>query len=252
VEDVFKALADPSRRALLDHLFERDGQTLMELCGHLPGMTRFGVMSHLGVLEHAGLVTTHKVGREKRHYLNPVPIREVHDRWMGRFAAPVVGAMLAIRQHLEQEVPRMAGPPDHVYVTYIRTTAEALWDAITDGDQTVRYYYGTRLESTLEPGSVFRYTYADGSVAADGTIIAVEPGRTLAMSFQARWDQALLEEGPVTMTWRIDPAGDGLCKLSVTHEKMGPRTAGEFVGGIAFIVSALKTLLETGEPMPLG
>ena len=98
MEAVFKALADPNRRVLLDRLFERDGETLTELCAHLPGMTRFGVMSHLEVLERAGLVTTRKVGREKLHHLNPVPIREVHDRWMGRFAAPIVGAMLAIRQ----------------------------------------------------------------------------------------------------------------------------------------------------------
>ena len=94
---IFRALADPGRRELLDRLFERDGQTLGELCEYLPGMTRFGVMKHLGVLEEAGLLTTLKVGREKRHFLNPVPIRLVHDRWIGKFAAPVVGAMFSTR-----------------------------------------------------------------------------------------------------------------------------------------------------------
>jgi DNA-binding transcriptional ArsR family regulator len=98
---IFRALADANRRVLLDRLFERDGQTLGELCGYLPEMTRFGVMKHLGVLEEAGLVTTVKVGREKRHYLNPVPIRLVHDRWISKFAEPVVGAMSAIKSRLE-------------------------------------------------------------------------------------------------------------------------------------------------------
>lgn len=256
MDDVFKALADPSRRALLDRLFERDGQTLTELCVHLPGMTRFGVMSHVDVLERAGLVTTHKVGREKRHYLNPVPIREVADRWMSRYSAPIAGAMVSIRRQLEQEDPPMAETPDrapdHVYVTYIRATPDAIWRAITDGDETVRYYYGTRFETTLAPGSAFRYTYADGSVAADGQILAVEPGRSLAMSFQARWSPELIEEGPVRMTWLIEPAGPGACKLSVIHEGMGPKTTAEFTPGIAFIASGLKSVLETGEGLPMG
>ena len=119
MESVFKALSDPSRRLLLDRLFERDGQTLNELCRHLPGMTRFGVMRHLGVLEAADLVTTRRVGREKRHYLNPVPIRLVHDRWISKYAEPVVGSMSALKRHLE--VDSMA-EPQHVYAIYIHTT----------------------------------------------------------------------------------------------------------------------------------
>jgi DNA-binding transcriptional ArsR family regulator len=100
MEPVFRALADPSRRLLLDRLYERDGQTLGELCRHLPGMTRFGVMRHLEVLEAADLVTTRRAGREKLHYLNPVPIRLVHDRWISKYAEPVIGAMAALKQHL--------------------------------------------------------------------------------------------------------------------------------------------------------
>jgi len=90
---VFKALADPSRRLLLDSLFVDDGQTLGELSARLPGMTRFGVMKHLRLLSAAGLVATRKVGREKLHYLNPVPIRLMHDRWIGKYAQPWVGAL---------------------------------------------------------------------------------------------------------------------------------------------------------------
>src|SRR5215217_1173383 len=115
----FRALADSSRRLLLDRLHERDGQTLGELTGHLPKMTRFGVMRHLDVLESAGLITTRKDGREKRHFLNPVPIRRIHDRWISKYAAPVVGTMSAIKDHLE--AAPMAIPPDeieHIYSIY--------------------------------------------------------------------------------------------------------------------------------------
>jgi DNA-binding transcriptional ArsR family regulator len=101
VDEVFRALADPSRRLLLDRLFEEDGQTLVALCAALPEMTRFGVMKHLGVLETAGLVTTRKVGREKRHYLNPVPIRLVHDRWISKYAEPWVRGLIDLKHDLE-------------------------------------------------------------------------------------------------------------------------------------------------------
>ena len=101
MDEVFRALADPGRRALLDALAERASQRLGELCEVLPAMTRFGVMKHLGVLEDAHLVVTEKVGRSKLHYLNPVPIREIHDRWISRFAEPHVAAMLQLRDRAE-------------------------------------------------------------------------------------------------------------------------------------------------------
>lgn len=101
VDEVFKALADESRRALLDALRARDGQTLGELCAVLPDMTRFGVMKHLHVLEEAHLVVTERSGRTKLHYLNPVPIREIHDRWISRYAEPFVTGMLALREQVE-------------------------------------------------------------------------------------------------------------------------------------------------------
>ena len=103
VDAVFKALADPSRRVLLDHLFERDGQTLAELCAALPSMTRFGVMKHLDVLEAAGLLATQRVGRTKVHYLNPIPIREIHDRWTSKYAAAWSGSLLTFKRDLEHK-----------------------------------------------------------------------------------------------------------------------------------------------------
>jgi DNA-binding transcriptional ArsR family regulator len=102
IDDVFKALADPTRRRLLDELFEQDGQTLSALEQRLP-MTRFGVAKHLKVLEGAGLVTTRRRGREKLHFLNAVPIREVHDRWVSKYAEPWAAALTGLKRDLEED-----------------------------------------------------------------------------------------------------------------------------------------------------
>src|ERR671930_1920511 len=146
--DVFKALADPSRRLLLDSLFVEDGQTLGELSARLPGMTRFGVMKHLRLLEAAGPVVSQKVGREKLHYLNPVPIRLIHDRWIGKYAEPWVGALADLKINLEG---RAMDRPRHVFQVYIRTTPDQLWQAITDPSFTVRYFRRSRVESGWRP-----------------------------------------------------------------------------------------------------
>ncbi len=242
----FRALSDPSRRLLLDQLFERDGQTLGELCAHLPSMTRFGVMRHLDVLEEAGLIETRRSGREKRHFLNPVPIRLIHDRWTSKFAEPVVGRMAAIKHSLE--APAMS-TPDHVYSVFIKASQDRVWRAITDGVETAQYYYGTRVASDWTKGSRIVYEYPDGSVAADGEVLEIEPGTSVTMSFLARWDPELEAEGPARMTWAIEPAGDGVSKLTVTTAAAGIKTATDFGGGMVLIVSGLKTYLETGEPM---
>jgi uncharacterized protein YndB with AHSA1/START domain/DNA-binding transcriptional ArsR family regulator len=242
----FRALADPSRRLLLDRLFERDGQTLGELTGHLPAMTRFGVMRHLDVLETAGLITTRKEGREKRHFLNPVPIRLIHDRWISKYAAPVLGAMSALKGHLE--APPMAASLndfDHVYSIYINAAPERVWQAITDGDETVRYYNGTRVRSDWQPGSHIRYDYPDGTVAADGEVLAVDPPNRLEMTFLARWDPDLEAEGPVRQVWALE-AAEAATKLTVTTFglKAGSEMANEFSNGMVFIVSGLKSHVE--------
>ena len=243
---IFRAVADPNRRVLLDQLYERDGQTLGELCEHLPGMTRFGVMKHLGILEEANLVTTIRSGREKRHFLNPVPIRLVHDRWISKFAEPVVGAMSAIKAQLESSMDTI----DHVYSVYIKAAPERVWRAITDGNETVRYYFGTRVESAWEAGSPLTYAYPDGSLAADGSVVEIEPGRRVVMLFHPRWDADIDSEGPIRMTWEVEEAEDGGSKLTVTSAlKPGSKSAEAFAGGIVYIVSGLKTFIETGQPL---
>lgn len=240
----FRALADPSRRLLLDQLFERDGQSLGELTVHLPEMTRFGVMRHLDVLEAAGLITTRKEGREKRHFLNSVPIRQIHDRWISKYAAPVVGAMSALKGHLE--APPMASP-DHVYSIFINASPERIWQAITRGDDTVQYYYGTRVVSDWQQGSHIRYDYPDGTLAADGEVIAIDPPKRLEMSSLARWDPELEAEGPVRQVWELE-AAEAATKLTVTTIglKAGSRMADEFGNGVIYIVLGLKTFAEGG------
>jgi uncharacterized protein YndB with AHSA1/START domain len=246
----FRALSDPSRRLLLDRLFERDGQTLGELCVHLPEMTRFGVMRHLDVLAAADLVTTRRVGREKQHYLNPVPIRLIHDRWISKFAEPVVGAMSAIKRHLEAPMTTF----DHVYSVYIQASPDRVWRAITDGDETVQYYYGTRVASTWATGAPLTYAYPDGSIAADGRVLEVDPPNRLRMSFHARWDPDIEAEGPVEMAWVLDPEAGGATRLTVTTSGLveGSKTAADFSGGIVYIVSGLKTFVEAGRAIGVG
>ena len=246
---VFRALADPNRRVLLDRLFERDGQTLGELCAHLPEMTRFGVMKHLGVLEDAELLTTLKAGREKRHFLNPVPIRLAHDRWIGKFAEPIVGTMSMLKSRLETSVDSI----DHVYTVFIKAAPERVWRAITDGNDTSRYYFGTRVASDWSPGSAISYAYPDGRLAADGEVIAIEPGRSVTMSFHPRWSPEIDAGGPIRMTWSVEEEEDGGSRLTVTTAIVpGSPADTEFRDGIAYIVSGLKTLVETGEPLAVG
>src|SRR6202142_3931008 len=147
MDAVFRALADPTRRSLLDELFEQDGQSLSALGQRLP-MTRFGVMKHLKLLEQAGLVTTRRRGREKLHFLNPVPIRLVHDRWVSKYSEPWAAALSDIKNRLESQMEK-------VFEISIRTPPERLWEAITDGDIRSKYTFGARITSEWTPGSPY-------------------------------------------------------------------------------------------------
>jgi DNA-binding transcriptional ArsR family regulator/uncharacterized protein YndB with AHSA1/START domain len=244
---VFRAINDASRRLLLDALFDEDGQTLGQLCEYLPTMTRYGVMNHLRVLEEAGLVTTRKAGRNKHHYLNPVPIREMHDRWISKYAESTVATMVAIKTAIEGG---HMSHPSHVYTTYIAGAIADVWNAIIDGDQTVRYFYGTRVESSWDPGSAIRYLDGEGTVVADGEVVSYEHESRLEMSFHARWDPELEAEGPIREAWIVEDA-DGMTMLSVEMYDVDPasKTYENFTTGFPLIVSGLKTLVETGKQL---
>ena len=249
-DSVFKALADPTRREILDALFEREGQPLGELLARFD-MTRFGVMKHVKVLEEAGLVVTRKIGRERRHYLNAVPIREIHDRWTGKFAARASAALLGLRSHVEKGAEMATETvPAHVYVVYIKASPERIWDALTQSEFTQQYYYASTVESDWAAGSAYTYEI-QGQPAIVGEVLdAVRPTR-LAMTFDARWDDDVEADPPSRITWEIETAGDGMSKLTVVHDgfETETHTYGQVAGGMPFILSGLKTLLETGKPL---
>jgi len=255
-EGVFRALADDSRRLLLDRLFERDGQTLGELEAALTTMTRFGVMKHLRVLEAAGLVATRRVGREKHHYLNPVPIRRIHDRWLDKYRIRAADALIDLKSFMEAPtmVPQLdavtEAPPAHVFTVYIRTSADRLWKAITDSEFTRHYYYRSTVESDWQAGSPYRYLM-DGEEQIVGQVLEADPRRKLVQTFDARWDQDVAPDGATRLAWEIEEAGPGMCKLTVVHDGFPSRNATyESVGGgMPYILSGLKTLLETGTPI---
>src|SRR5438093_2732014 len=177
VDAVFKALADPTRRSLLDELFKEDGQPLGALERRLP-MTRFGVMKHLRVLEEANLVTTKRRGREKLHYLNPVPIRLVHDRWVSKYAEPWAATLTGLKRRLEDTMEK-------VFEIYIKTTPERLWEAITNPEMRRKYSFGVGVNSDWKTRS--RYEGVSPNVPVpifEGENLEVDPPRRLVQSFR--------------------------------------------------------------------
>ncbi|HWT22915.1 MAG TPA: metalloregulator ArsR/SmtB family transcription factor [Solirubrobacteraceae bacterium] len=259
MDTVFKALADPTRRGLLDELFQRDGQTLSALEERLP-MTRFGVMKHLRVLEEAGLVTTRRRGREKLHFLNPVPIRLVHDRWVSKYAEPWVATLTGLKRELEEETMEAVDVPHRVPISpepggngymavfeiYIKTTAERLWEAITDPALRAKYSFGVETHSDWTPGSQYRAGVPGVVDIAAGENLEVDPPRRLVQTFNALWSDEVKAVGTSRVTWEIHPVGDS-CQLTVIHDRLPADAHQEVYGGWPQILSGLKTLLETGE-----
>ena len=248
-EAAFRALADAHRRTLLDRLFERDGQALEELEAALPEMTRFGVMKHLRVLEAASLVTTRRAGRRKLHYLNPVPIRLIHDRWISKFAEPWVGGMADLKYDLERPMSN----PLHVYEIYIRATPERIWQAITDSELVKRYYFGSVIDSEFRPGSPIVYKQPDtGRIDITGDVVEADPPRRLVHTFKVAWDPDV-DDPPTRVTWEITPMG-GACKVSVTHDGFADEneTFRQTKDGWPLILSGLKTVLETGSDLEVS
>jgi len=241
MDAVFRALADPTRRSLLDQLFRQDGQTLSALERRLP-MTRFGVMKHLRVLQEAGLVTTKRRGREKLHFLNPVPIRLVHDRWVSKYAEPWAATLSGLKKRIEEELM------EKVFEIYIKTTPERLWEAITDPEMRAKYSFGVETNSDWTPGSGYEASVPGVIDIATGENLEVDPPRRLVQSFTALWSDDVKAAGTSRVTWEIEPVGDS-CQLIVTHDQLPEDANPELYGGWPQILSGLKTLLETGESL---
>ena len=244
MDQVFRALADPTRRSLLDALFEADGQTLGALEATSP-LSRFGVMKHLRVLEEAGLVTTRRSGREKHHYLNPVPIRLLYERWVSKYAEPWAATLTGLKRELEEPMPA-----SQVYTVFIRTTPERIWEMLTTAEGTRRYWHESHVHSDWQVGSEVVWLSEDGETTwIRGELLEVDPPRRLVHTFEKRWDEGE-PEAPSRVTWEIEQQGE-MCKLVMVHDEMGPDTAGQVTqpNGWPLILSGLKTLLETGEEL---
>jgi DNA-binding transcriptional ArsR family regulator/uncharacterized protein YndB with AHSA1/START domain len=256
LDDVFKALADPTRRALLDSLMARKGQTLRELCAGTD-MARQSVSKHLAVLEAANLVTSVRRGREKLHYVNAKPINDIAERWISRYHQPRVRALAALQRRVEDTT---MDTPEFVYTSYIRTTPEQLWRGLTDPAFTSQYW-DTTFDTDWQPGS--RMVWNNHGVLIDDpeqVVLEAEPYTRLSYTWHtftpelgARFDFAdeltrtLGAERRSKVTFEIEPQGE-VCKLTVVHDGFDPgSTAATMVSqGWPHVISDLKTLLETG------
>jgi uncharacterized protein YndB with AHSA1/START domain/DNA-binding transcriptional ArsR family regulator len=249
MDAVFRALADPTRRLLLDRLREQNGQTLGELCERLD-MKRQSATQHLDLLVRAGLVTVVRRGRERLHYLNPAPIHEIEERWISGFDRPRLQTLSAIRNQAEEYamLDTQTSVPTYVYVTYIRASAEQVWRALTDADLTARYW-GHANVSDWQPGSAWEHRRTDGSGAVDvvGKVIAAEPPTRLVITFE---DSPEEDREASEVTFLVEPHED-IVRLTVTHEKLANQ---DMLGGISrgwpAVLANLKSLLETGEVLP--
>jgi uncharacterized protein YndB with AHSA1/START domain/DNA-binding transcriptional ArsR family regulator len=260
MDDVFRALADPSRRLLLDSLNARNGQTLRELCSHLD-MARQSVSGHLAILEGANLVTTVRRGREKLHYLNAAPIEEIGGRWMGRYERPRVQALADLKRALEDTT---VDRPSFVYTTYIRTTPERLWQALTNPAFTNRYW-GISFDTDWKSGSTMTWHQRGVTIDdPDQVVLEAVPFSRLAYTWHTMTaelaatldltDEARERLGAETrskVTFTIEPFGE-VVKLTVLHDGFDPGSlmAGMVSEGWPSVLSNLKTLLETGEALP--
>ena len=259
-DDVFRALADPSRRLLLDVLNGRNGQTLREL-GSTLDMARQSVSKHLAVLEAANLITTVRRGREKYHYLNAAPINDISERWIARYELDRVHALADLRTALENSP---VDKPSFVYTTYIRTTPERLWQALTEPAFTERYW-SIRFDSDWKLGSNMAWTMRGMTIAdAEQVVLESDPYRRLSYAwhtFTPEWLESmnftddvrerLAVEPRSKVTFEIEPLGEQV-KLTVIHDDLEPGgvTASMISGGWPRVLANVKTLLETGDTLP--
>ncbi len=243
MDAIFKALNDPARRALLDSLRGKDGQTLTELEEQLE-MSRFGVMKHLKVLEDAHLIVTCKKGRFKYHYLNALPLQEVIDRWIHPFLKPQAQALTSLKATLEGL--SMTDKPDLMMSTYINCTHDALWEALTKGDLIAQYHFScdTVRGNYENPGDTVDYMFSHDpeAVMLSNRVISIDPKTRIEMLFAPSWGE---DETPSRCVYLVEPTSSGM-KLTVEHYDL-PASQPNIADGWTRFIAGLKTFMETGE-----
>lgn len=258
MDAIFKALSDDTRRKLLDMLRENDGQTLSELeeklalnSGKSRPMTRFGVMKHLKLLEEASLVVTRRSGRFKYHYLNAVPLQQVIDRWIEPLTQkPLARMALDIKAQLEgTKSMSSVSKPDFVLETYIRTTIDKLWDALTNPDHSEQYHFAkARINTDMKKGSRFDHVTPDGNIMLGGEILDMDPPNRLDLTFEPGWCSPD-NKNHSRITYELETIGDA-CKLTILHYDI-PEGQDGVKDGWARVTASLKSYLETGEALAL-
>ena len=241
---MFRALADASRRQLLDRLHRENGQTLGELCQGLD-MTRQAVAKHLSILEEANLVSVRRHGREKLHFINPVPINSIAERWISKFEAPRLNALSELKRTLKEKT--MADEKSSfVYVTYIRTTPEQLWAALTTSEFMKKYWFGMNIETDWKAGSPWKLIFPDGRIADTGEIVELDRPRRIVLKWRNEFRPELTAEGYARCSVELEPQ-DGAVKLTISHtiERAQSKLIEAVSGGWPRILSNLKSLLET-------
>ena len=246
MDAIFKALNDPTRRALMDSLRRKDGQSLSDLEEQLD-MTRFGVMRHLKVLEDAHLVITRRHGRFKHHYLNALPLQEMLDRWVAPFLQPQASALSDLKAKLERE--SVMGKPDFMMQTFIRCTQDALWDALTKADQMAMYHFMCNdVRGDAKPDNVTEFILPDGNPMLRQVTTEMDPKTRIAMTFEPMF---MGPDAPAShMVYVIEAQGD-TCKLTIEHYDMAPGQEG-FAEGWARLAASLKSYLETGSALKMA
>lgn len=252
-----RALADPHRRALLDALRERDGRTVSDLEPVLPKLGRHAVLKHLRQLEEAGLVTTRKVGRSRFVQLNPLPAVELARRWLDEYSAFAGLALARLRDYVESNPePNTGGAMPTTSRTLVATvvieaTPDRIWQAMVEPDQSRRWFFGGVVHSDWQVGDPIEWVDADGASLIAGQITAIEPGTRLAHTFRATWSPETGADPASEYEWRLEPMGDSLTRVTVTHSEVpqGTPTAEQVDGGTSLVISSLKTFVETGRTM---
>jgi uncharacterized protein YndB with AHSA1/START domain/predicted transcriptional regulator len=249
-DKVFRALADPSRRKILDLVKSNPGITVNALTEAFD-FTRYAVMKHLRVLEDAEVIVPRRNGRTKELYLNAIPIQMIHDRWISQYSARWASQLTSLKYELEKEESMATPNHQQLYVLYIRTSADKLWDAITKPELTAQYFHTTEVKSDFQVGSKIDYLMKgeDGekNPAVTGEIREVEPKKRLVHTFRFTGN----DDPSSVVSYDIETMGD-VTKLTVTHDfETETDTFKGTQQGWPRIFSALKTLLETGEPLPV-